>query len=223
MMTPCHTNGIRVTSVRWTTSEDSSDQTSTTTAASSSSSSSAAAASDILNSPAFLQRKLDVLKSDEASLDDQIVAAKAQLEEQKMEWEPQFNALEKEFQNIQNRFSRQGSKGDEDAVLNVARAMMNVLDNYDRAFQSIVPETDDEKAIEAQYRATYDHMLNILRDLGVTVIETVGKEFDYELHQAVLQRPDDTYEEGIVCEELQKGYVLNGKRLVRAAMVSVAA
>jgi molecular chaperone GrpE len=108
-------------------------------------------------------------------------------------------------------------------VLNVARSMMSIMDNYDRAFQSIVPETDDEKAIEAKYRATYDHMLSILGDLGVTVIETVGKEFDYELHQAVLQRADDTYDEGIVCEELQKGYVLNGKRLVRAAMVSVAA
>ena len=38
-----------------------------------------------------------------------------------------------------------------------------------------------------------------------------------------MQRAHEDYEEGIVCEDLQKGFVLNGKRLVRAAMVTVAA
>ncbi len=128
-----------------------------------------------------------------------------------------------QFQNIQNRFSKQGSKGDEDAVLNVARQMLEVLDNFDRAFKSVTAETDEEKAIEARYRKSYADILSIFKELGVTEVETVGKEFDYEFHQAVMQRADADYEEGIVCEELQKGYVLNGKRLVRAAMVSVAA
>jgi hypothetical protein len=94
LMTPWNTNGIRVTSERWTTSED--GNPSDTTSTSTTEAAAAAAASDILNSPAFLQRKLEVLKSDDAAMDEQIVAAKAQLEEQKMEWEPQFDALEKE-------------------------------------------------------------------------------------------------------------------------------
>lgn len=49
---------------------------------------------DILNSPAFLQRKLDVIKSDIAKVEEQIAAAKAQLEDGKAEWGHQFEALE---------------------------------------------------------------------------------------------------------------------------------
>jgi molecular chaperone GrpE len=46
-------------------------------------------------------------------------------------------------------------------------------------------------------------------------------EFDYEFHQAVMQKPSEEYEEGIVCEELAKGFKLNDQ-LIRAAMVVVA-
>lgn len=124
---------------------------------------------------------------------------------------------------MQNRFSKQGQQGDEVATIEVARKMLEVLDNFDRAFMAVDAETDEEKAIEAEYQAVYDKILTIFNDLGITEIETVGKEFDYDYHQAVLQRPSDEYEEGIVCEELQKGYVYNNEKLIRAAMVSVAA
>jgi molecular chaperone GrpE len=100
--------------------------------------------------------------------------------------------------------------------------MLGVLDNYDRAFGVLTAETDEQKEIEDAYRATYDKILATFESLGVTEVETVGAEFDYEVHQAVMQRPSDDYEEGIVCEELAKGFVLEDK-LIRAAMVSVAA
>lgn len=127
-----------------------------------------------------------------------------------------------QFQNIQNRFSEQGSQGDETAIINVARKFLELLDNYDRAFKAVTPETDEEKAIEAKYKATNENILSIFKDLGVTEVPTLGIEFDYEIHQAVMQRPSEDYEEGIVCDELQKGYAL-GEKLIRAAMVSVAA
>jgi molecular chaperone GrpE len=100
--------------------------------------------------------------------------------------------------------------------------MLEVLDNYDRAFAAVKPDTDEERAIEARYKENYDKILNIFAELGITEVDTVGKEFDYEFHQAVMQRPSE-YDEGIVCEELQKGFVLNGQKLIRAAMVSVSA
>jgi molecular chaperone GrpE len=108
------------------------------------------------------------------------------------------------------------------ATVQVVREMLSVLDNYDRAFGAVTAETEQEKAIEAEYKATYDQILEIFGSLGVTVIDTVGKEFDYEYHQAVMQRPSAEYEEGIVCEEFQKGFVL-GETLIRASMVAVAA
>ena len=65
-------------------------------------------------------------------------------------------------------------------------------------------------------------VLKTFKDLGIREVETVGKEFDYECHQAVMMRPDEDYEEGIVCEELAKGYAMEDGKLIRAAMVSVA-
>jgi len=97
-----------------------------------------------------------------------------------------------------------------------------VLDNFDRAFGVITAETESQKKIEEEYRTTYNEILTILADLGVEEVKTVGTEFDYEIHQAVMQKPSDEYEEGTVVEEFQKGFKL-GDTLIRAAMVSVAA
>lgn len=181
------------------------------------------ASDDILKSPAFMQRKVDVLKSDITKVEEDIEKATGELEAGKLEWAQQLDDLESEFEGMQNRFSKQGQQGDEVATMEVARKMLEVLDSFDRGFMAVDAQSDEEKAIEAEYQAVYDKILTIFADLGITEIEPVGKEFDYEYHQAVLQRPSDEYEEGIVCEELQKGYVYNKDKLIRAAMVSVAA
>jgi len=178
--------------------------------------------SDILNSPAFLKRKVDVLKSDLAKIDAQINTANAQLEEGKAEWGPELDRLQTEYLNIQDRMSQQSKEGNPMATLEVVRSMLSVLDNYDRAFNAVNTETEDQKAVEADYMKTRAMIYETFEKLGVTEVPTVGTEFDYEVHQAVMQRPSDEYEEGVVCEELAKGYVL-GDKLIRAAMVSVAA
>lgn len=125
------------------------------------------------------------------------------------------------YRNIQERLGNQNKQGDTMATVQVVREMLAVLDNYDRAFGAVTPETEEEKAIEAEYKATYDQILEIFESLGVTTVETVGKEFDYEYHQAVMQKASDEFEEGIVCEEFAKGFVI-GETLIRASMVAVA-
>lgn len=110
---------------------------------------------------------------------------------------------------------------DMEVIRSVVREMLDLLDNFDRAFTSIKPETDAEKAIEAEYKEAYQTVMEAIAGLGVEEVATVGTEFDYEWHQAVMQKPSDEYEEGIVCEEFQKGFKL-GETLIRAAMVAVA-
>ena len=178
--------------------------------------------SDILNSPAFLKRKVDVLNSDLAKIDAQINTANAQLEEGKAEWGPELDRLQTEYLNVQNRMAQQSKEGNPLATLEVVRSMLSVLDNYDRAFNAVNAETEEQTAVEADYMRTRAMIHDTFEKLGVTEVPTVGAEFDYEVHQAVMQRPSDEYDEGIVCEELAKGYVL-GDKLIRAAMVSVAA
>jgi|TARA_B100001142_G_C14146924_1_gene582924 molecular chaperone GrpE len=126
-----------------------------------------------------------------------------------------------QYLNIQDRLSKQSKESGGAATIEVVRSMLDVLDNFDRAFQAVTAASDEEKSIEAAYQGTRDMILKVFTDLGVSEVETVGAEFDYEVHQAVMQIPSE-YEEGIVCGELAKGFMLDDK-LIRAAMVSVSA
>lgn len=182
-----------------------------------------ASSDDILNSPAFLKRKVEVLKSDIEAAEEKIVAANAVYEENKAEYGDQIENLRKEYANIQERLDKQSGAADTTTVIEVANKLLSVLDNYDRAFSVIEAETDEEKEIEASYKNVYSMILDTLAGLGLKKVETVGTEFDYEFHSAVMMRPDEDFEEGMVCEELAKGYAMEDGTLVRAAMVVVAA
>ncbi|CAJ1969320.1 unnamed protein product [Cylindrotheca closterium] len=181
-----------------------------------------AGGTDILNSPEFLKRKLDVIKSDIAQAEADIAVAKEQVEAGKAEWGPQLEDLEREYKNIQERMSSQTGQHNDMAITMVVREMLELLDNFDRAFGVIKPENDEEAAIEAEYKELYQSVLDKFTSLGVEIVATVGTEFDYEVHQAIMQRPSEDHEEGIVCEEFAKGFKM-GDTLIRAAMVAVAA
>lgn len=110
---------------------------------------------------------------------------------------------------------------DTEAVRAVVKEMLDFLDNFDRAFGVIKPESDVEFGIEAEYKEAYQMVIDTFNKLGVEEVQTIGSEFDYELHQAVMQKPTEEFEEGIVCEEFQKGFKI-GDTLIRPAMVAVA-
>ena len=179
----------------------------------------AADTTDILNSPAFLKRKVEVLESDIAALDKEIEEANAVYLAGKEEWGPKFDMINKESQAMQERLAKQGSQGKETATVDVATSILNVLDNYDRAFQAVEAATNEEVEIVDAYKHTYDLIIDALTELNVTKVETVGTEFDYEMHQAMMQMPSE-YEEGIVCQEFAPGWAF-GEKCIRPAMVAV--
>lgn len=198
--------------------------------------SSSDATGDILSSPAFLKRKLEVIKADIAKSEEGIKTSQAALEAGREEWGSKFADLSKERMNLQDRMSKQSADADGTATVEVVRKVLNVLDNFDRAFGVVTPESDEEKAIEAEYKEAYQSIIDTFSALGVREVACVGTEFDYEQHSAVMTRPSDEYEEGIVIEELQKGFILGepkneedenddtpAPQLIRAAMVIVAA
>ena len=142
--------------------------------------------------------------------------------------------VNKESQAMQERLTKQGSQGKETATVEVATSILNVLDTYDRAFQAVEAATNEEVEIVDAYKHTYDLIINALTELKVTKVETLGTEFDYEIHQAILQMPSDEYEEGIVCQELAPGWAFNFEdkdadgedivvqKCIKPAMVAVA-
>ena len=181
----------------------------------------AADTTDILNSPAFLKRKVEVLQSDIAAIEKEIDEANTVYLAGKEEWGSKFDMINRESQAMQERLAKQGSQGKETATMEVATSILNVLDNYDRAFQAVEPATNEEVEIVDAYKHTYNLIVDALTELNVTKVETVGVEFNYELHQAMLQMPSDEHEEGLVCQEFAPGWAF-GEKCIRPAMVAVA-
>ncbi|MNI57161.1 heat shock protein GrpE [compost metagenome] len=97
--------------------------------------------------------------------------------------------------------------------------MLPVVDNFERALN-----TTSDNAEVASYAKGVEMILRqfegILQAEGLTAMETVGQPFNPEFHQAIMQVESEDHEEGIVVEELQKGYLLKDK-VLRPAMVKV--
>ena len=96
------------------------------------------------------------------------------------------------------------------------------MDNFERARSQIKPQNDGEMAIHRSYQGVYKQLVDCLKRIGVSPMRAEGTEFDPNLHEAVMREPTNEYSEGVVIEELMRGYLL-GERVLRHAMVKVAA
>ena len=88
----------------------------------------------------------------------------------------------------------------------VVEKMLPVIDNFERGLQA-VPEEEKETPFVQGVELVYKQLLTAFEELGVKPIEAVGKEFDPNLHNAVMMVDDEELESGTVAEEMQKGYL----------------
>ncbi len=125
-----------------------------------------------------------------------------------------------EFENFRKRTDKEKTAMFETGAKSVIEKILPVVDNFERGFQGMSEE--DLNAPFAQgMKMVYDQLVAQLDNLGVKPIEAVGKEFDPDLHNAVMQVESEEYEEGIIAQELQKGYMYRDT-VVRHSMVAVA-
>lgn len=124
-----------------------------------------------------------------------------------------------EFENFRNRTEKEKTAMFETGAKSVIEKILPVIDNFERGFATVEPE-DEEDAFVGGMRMVYKQMLTELESIGVKPIEAVGKEFDPNFHNAVMQVESEEYESGIVAAEFQKGYTYRDS-VVRHSMVSV--
>jgi molecular chaperone GrpE len=177
---------------------------------------------DLLSSTAFLKQKLNVLQKELTQIEEETLSVRSQAEEARSEFAQQRTRLQTDFDNFKARHYNQTIDAEVDARIKLLKDFLAVLDNFDRARASIKPEGEAAEAVNAQYQDMNTKLMETLAALDVTQIETVGKEFDYNLHMAIQQIPSDEYDEGIVCAELQPGFLCKDK-LLRPAYVMVSA
>lgn len=128
-----------------------------------------------------------------------------------------YMRLAAEYDNFRKRSARERDALFTDVRADTVKKFLPVYDNLLRAV-AMTPEGDPgRKGIEM----TLTQFESVLTSLGVTAIEAPGKEFDPELHNAVMHVEDDSVGENIVVEEFEKGFKL-GEKVIRFSIVKVA-
>ncbi len=150
----------------------------------------------------------------------QIAQAKiAELEAKIEEMDNRYLRLQADFDNSRRRAKLDMEAAQKYRVQSLASNLLQALDNFERAMKVEV-DHEQAKSLLQGMDMIYNGIIEALKSEGVEAIESVGKEFDPHLHQAVMQVQDDNFESNTVVEEFQKGYKLKD-RVIRPAMVKV--
>lgn len=142
------------------------------------------------------------------------------LEEAKAELEDRVKRQMAEFENFRKRTEKEKATMFEMGAKSVIEKLLPVVDNFERGLAS-VPEDKQNESVYEGMNLIYKQLLKELDDIGVKPIEALGQEFNPDYHNAVMQVESEEFEEGIVAQELQKGYTYRDS-VVRHSMVAVA-
>lgn len=142
-----------------------------------------------------------------------------ELTKQVEESQQRFLRAQADFDNFRRRTTKEKEELAQYASMKLITQLLPVVDNFDRAVEAAKNGGDIEsflKGVDMIYR----QFSQVLEQEGLKPMTTVGEAFNPDFHQAIMQVESDEYEEGIVVEEVQKGYVLKEK-VLRPAMVKV--
>jgi molecular chaperone GrpE len=124
-----------------------------------------------------------------------------------------------DYDNYQKRSAKQTTEAVAHETEKIIKALLPVIDDFERVLAN-AQCSENADAVMKGIGIVYEHLRGVLRLEGVEQIDAAGEKFDPVRHQALTQRAEQDKENGIVLEELQKGYKLNG-RVIRASRVVV--
>ena len=122
-----------------------------------------------------------------------------------------------EFDNYRKRTEKEKSSMYIIGARDIVEKMLPIVDNFERG---LAQAPEDDPFAEGM-KMIYKQMMTAFDEMGVKPIEAVGKEFDPNLHNAVMHVEDESVGENIVVEDFQKGYTYKDF-VVRHSMVKVA-
>jgi len=125
-----------------------------------------------------------------------------------------------EYENTRRRMEKEKFDYRKFANEDIIAQLFPIVDNFDMALLAM-DTAKDKEAIMDGIKLVQKEFHKVLEERGVEKIETKGKEFDPNFHEAVCAEPTTEYPDGMILEEIRTGYTLNG-RLLRPAQVKVA-
>ena len=131
-----------------------------------------------------------------------------------------YQRLMAEFENVRKRTAKEFVQRYDMGAMGVLEKLLPVVDNFERGLQAVAEEEKDSPFVQG-IEQIYKQLMGTLDELGVKALDAEGKEFDANLHNAVMHVEDEEAGENVVVEELQKGYMYK-ESVLRHSMVKVA-
>ena len=172
---------------------------------------------DDVNEP--IEIKIDDDSADaeaEAVEDVEVEATEPTLEDQIVQLNDRHLRLAAEFDNYKKRTAREWVDRVKSANSELLYELLDTTDNFERALAVEHPDSAYAEGV----KLIFQQLQSLLQKHGVSAIPALGEAFDPDLHDALLHMDSDEYEEGIVCQEIRRGYKLHD-RVLRHAQVAV--
>ena len=131
-----------------------------------------------------------------------------------------YQRLMAEFENVRKRTAKEFVQRYDMGAMGVLEKLLPVVDNFERGLQAVAEEEKDSPFVQG-IEQIYKQLMGTLDELGVKAMDAECKEFDANLHNAVMHVEDEEAGENVVVEELQKGYMYK-ESVLRHSMVKVA-
>jgi len=156
------------------------------------------------------ESETDMLKK---QLDDAII--------EKSEMHDRYLRLYSEFDNYRKRSNKDRLDLIKNASEDMIKALLPIVDDFERAIK-VNTSVEGVNALTEGVQLIYSKLITILKQKGVTPIESIGKPFDTDFHEAITNIPAaDESQKGLVVDEIERGYLMNEK-IIRYAKVVVA-
>jgi molecular chaperone GrpE len=159
--------------------------------------------------------------SPDAEADCSDAEEKEPVEKKEDDFKKKFYYLAAEMENMKRRFSKEKEHQLKFGNERILSSLLDVVDNLERTMNAMKEEEDERiKKIADGVSMVHGQFIEVLGKYGLDPIESVGKQFDPNFHEAMTHQAMDGKDDDEVISEYQKGYVLNG-RLLRPSKVIV--
>ncbi|MDD5154130.1 MAG: nucleotide exchange factor GrpE [Desulfovibrionales bacterium] len=125
-----------------------------------------------------------------------------------------------ELENYKKRAEREKAEHIKYANESLAKELLSILDNLERAVEHAKNDDTDKQALLAGVEMVLMEFINVMEKSGLKAVDACGQVFDPQYHEAVMVEENDSVEDNTILNELQKGYIFKD-RLLRPAMVVV--
>ncbi len=130
-----------------------------------------------------------------------------------------------EMENQRRRYEKERDDAFEYGGFSFAKEALNLIDNLERSKSTIekdesIKNSEDLKKIINHLEIIYKDMISIFKKNNIYPIESIGKKLDPNLHQAMMEIEDSDNENGVILQEIQKGFMIKD-RLLRPSLVAV--